>query len=84
ALNDDSSGLRWIIKTELFPPAPEVVYQLARFGQILNAKCWLVIFDQIPSETLALAKNLKVMISGIEEWRQLKELFGLTSNLATK
>jgi hypothetical protein len=74
AHNDDSSEIRWIVETKLSGSGLDGIYQASASAQLLKAVPWLVIFDKVPSSTLAKAEALNVMVTGSQEFTELKQL----------
>jgi len=67
-------GTRWIVETKLRRPRIETVYRVHSFGQLTNSVSWLVAFDKVSPSMRLEAKNLKVMITGLDEFEELKKL----------
>lgn len=72
--------VKWVIEVKAIRHRQvpiQALYQVASYGMALEATPWLIVFGEITSRVRETAKKQNIFVTGIEEWKELKQLIGI-------
>lgn len=67
-------GIRWIVEVKLHSPDPSFLFRFSSDSKSISALSWLVVYDEVPVLLRKKAKELNIMITGRQEYADLKRL----------
>lgn len=70
----EGESARWAIEVRYSRLRVEDVHILVTCGLLASARPWLVAFTAVSEDVRAIAKNLNVLLTGPEEWYELRKL----------